>query len=63
MTELAPDLVLVHTWLHTRGRGSGLEADADVGQIWEFQDEKAVRMTMYRRFEDAREAGEELAKA
>jgi ketosteroid isomerase-like protein len=62
VTELTPDLLLVRTWLHTRGRGSGLEADADVGQVWEFKDGRAIRQTMYRRFEDARAAAHELAQ-
>jgi ketosteroid isomerase-like protein len=61
--ELTPDLLLVRTWLHTRGRGSGLESDADVGQVWEFENGKAVRQTMFRHFDEARQAAEELAKA
>jgi ketosteroid isomerase-like protein len=61
--ELAADLVLVRTRLRTRGRGSGLEAEAEVGQLWEFQDGKAVRQNMYRRFEDARAAAEEMLQA
>ena len=63
ITELTADLLLVHTWLHGRGRGSGIETDGEVGQVWEFKDGKAIRQTMYRRFEDAREAAEQMARA
>jgi ketosteroid isomerase-like protein len=54
--EVAPDTLLVHTWLHTRGRGSGLETEAEVGQVWEFKDGKAVRQTLYRSYDEARQA-------
>jgi ketosteroid isomerase-like protein len=63
ITELTPDLLLLRTRLHARGRGSGLETEAEVGQLWEFQDGKAIRQTMYRRFEDARAAADELLQA
>jgi ketosteroid isomerase-like protein len=61
--ELTPDLLLVHSWLHARGRGSGVDAETEIGQVWEFKDGKAVRQRMFRRFDDARAAAEELAAA
>jgi ketosteroid isomerase-like protein len=61
--ELTPDLLLVRSRLHTRGRGSGLETDAEIGQIWEFEDGLAVRQSMYRHYEDARAAADELVQA
>jgi ketosteroid isomerase-like protein len=63
ITELAPDLLLVRSALHARGRGSGVDADAEIGQIWEFQDGKAVRQSMYRQYEDARVAAEQMLGA
>jgi ketosteroid isomerase-like protein len=63
ITEVTPDLLLVRAWLHARGRGSGLDAEAEIGQLWEFEDGKAVRQTMFRRFEDARSAADRLLEA
>ena len=63
MEELSPDIVLVHTRMHARGRGSGLETDGEIGQVWEFRDGKAIRQTMYRRFEEARAAADALLQA
>jgi ketosteroid isomerase-like protein len=60
ITELTPDLLLVRSSLHARGRGSGLDTDAEIGQIWEFENGQAVREHMYRRFEDARAAADEM---
>jgi ketosteroid isomerase-like protein len=61
--ELTPELLLVRTQLHARGRGSGLDTQAEVGQVWEFEDGKAIRQTMYRRFEEARAAADALLQA
>jgi ketosteroid isomerase-like protein len=61
--EVTPDVLLVRSMLRAHGRSSGLEAEAEIGQVWEFADGKAVRQTMYRRYEDARQAAEELARA
>ena len=58
--EVTPDVVLVKTRIHTRGRGSGAEADAEFGQVWEFEDGKAIRQTMYRIYEEARQAAHGL---
>ena len=60
ITEVTPDVLLVHSRVVTRGRGSGLEAETEIGQVWEFEDGRAVRQTMYRRFEEARAAAEVL---
>jgi ketosteroid isomerase-like protein len=63
ITEVTPDLLLVRSQLHTRGRGSGVEADAEIGQIWEFEDGKAIRQSIYRHYEDARVAADEMLQA
>jgi ketosteroid isomerase-like protein len=60
MHELTPDLVLVHTRLRTRGRVSGIEAETEVGQVWEFRDGMVVRQTLYRTYDEARQAAEAL---
>lgn len=60
MTEVTPDVVLVQTLLRTRGRGSGIEGETEVGQVWEFEDGKAVRQTLYRKYADAQQAAEAL---
>jgi ketosteroid isomerase-like protein len=60
--ELTPDLLLVRSRMRTRGRVSGLEAESEIGQIWEFRDGRAVRQTMYRTVEEARQAAEQLVR-
>jgi ketosteroid isomerase-like protein len=60
ITELTPDLLLVHSRLTARGRGSGLETATEIGQVWEFENGRATRQTMYRKFEDARRAADAL---
>ena len=62
ITEITPDLLLVKSRLTTRGRGSGLEAEAEIGQVWEFKDGLAVRQHMYRTYEEAQRAAESLVK-
>jgi uncharacterized protein len=37
------DLVVTHTRVTGRGRGSGLKLDMRIGQIWTFRDGKVVR--------------------
>ena len=56
--ELTPDLLLVHCWFRFRGKGSGMEIDSSIGQIWEFRDGRATRQTMYRTHAEARQAAE-----
>jgi ketosteroid isomerase-like protein len=60
ITEVTPDLLLVHSRLRTRGRGSGLESESEIGQVWEFRDGTAVRQTMYRTYDEARRAAHAL---
>jgi ketosteroid isomerase-like protein len=60
VTEITPDVILVHSRIVTRGRGSGIEAETRIGQVWEFENGRAVRQRMYRRFEEARAAAEAL---
>jgi len=59
--EVTPDILLVRTRLRTRGRGSGIESEAEIGQVWEFRDTRAVRQTMYRNFGVARDAADRLS--
>ena len=47
-TEITPDLLLVESRIVTRGRGSGLESEKEIGQVWEFSNGRVVRQTMYR---------------
>lgn len=61
--ELTEDLLLVRTSLHVKGRGSGMQIDSEIGQIWEFEGGLAVRQTMYRTYEDARAAADELVSS
>ena len=60
LIELTPDLILANTHFRGRAKGSGIELDTHLGQVWEFKDGKAVRQTMYRTFEEARRAAEAL---
>jgi ketosteroid isomerase-like protein len=61
--ELTPDILLVRSRLTARGRGSGLETETEIGQVWEFEDGKVVRQSLYRKFDDARMAAEQLVAA
>ena len=56
--EVAPDLIVTHSKFRGRGRGSGIEFEAELGQIWEFRDGKVVRQTMFRTYAEARRAAE-----
>ena len=58
--EVTPDLVVVRSSMSARGRGSGVRAEAEIGQVWEFQNGRAIRQTMYRSWAEAREAAEAL---
>jgi ketosteroid isomerase-like protein len=61
--ELTPDLMVVRSTLHAHGRGSGIDTEAEIGQVWEFEDGKAVRQTMFRRYEEACAAAESLVQS
>ena len=58
--EVTPDLVVVRSSMSARGRGSGVRAEAEIGQVWEFQNGRAIRQTMYRSWAEARQAAEAL---
>jgi ketosteroid isomerase-like protein len=47
-------LVMVH-W-QARGKGSGIEMEADAAHLWTFRDGRAVRFDIYRDREEARAA-------
>ena len=59
--DIAPDVVFVESRFRGRGKGSGIEFETTLGQVWEFRDGEVVRQTMYRTPEEAREAAEALA--
>ena len=61
--ELTPDLVVSKSYFKGRGKGSGIEFETELGQVWEFRDGLVVRQTMYRSYEEALAAGRELAEA
>jgi ketosteroid isomerase-like protein len=61
--ELTPDLILANTHFRGRAKGSGIELDTHLGQVWEFEDGKAVRQTMFRTYEEAREFADRLVRA
>lgn len=54
--EITPDVVLVTSRFRGRGKGSGIEFETTLGQVWEFRDGKVVRQTLYRSPGEAREA-------
>jgi ketosteroid isomerase-like protein len=63
LIEVTPDIVLANTHFRGRAKGSGIELDTHLGQVWEFEGGKAVRQTMYRTYEEAREAAERLLRS
>ena len=50
------DRVLALGVLHLRGKGSGVEMEQPVGNVWELRDGKATRMHFYGSHSDALEA-------
>jgi hypothetical protein len=56
-------VILVESHFKGRGKASGIVAETVLGQIWEFEDGKVVKQTMYRSPEEARKAAEEFAQA
>jgi ketosteroid isomerase-like protein len=62
IVEVTPDVLLALNRFRGRARGSGIELESDLGQVWEFRDGLAVRQTMYRTHEEARRAAEELVR-
>jgi ketosteroid isomerase-like protein len=63
LEEIAPDLFLVSSHFHARGRTSGIEMEMYLGQVYEFEDGMVVRHTMFRTYEEAREFADRLAQA
>ena len=58
--ELTPDLLVSESHFRGRGRGSGIEFESELGQVWEFRDGKLVRQRMFRSYDEARCAAEAL---
>jgi ketosteroid isomerase-like protein len=50
------DLVVTHTWVTGRGRGSGVVLDMRIGQIWTFCDGKVIRYEALPSWDEALEA-------
>jgi ketosteroid isomerase-like protein len=48
--------IVVFIRVQGRGRGSGVEVDNRIAQVWTFRDDKAVRMVAYEQPADALEA-------
>ena len=61
LTEVTPDIVVVESRFHARGKGSGLDFGSEIGQVWYFEDGRAVREVMYRTPEEAHEAAKAAA--
>ena len=60
--EVTPDILASRSAFRGRGKGSGIEFTGEVGQVWEFKDGLVVRQTMYRTYDEARAAAEQLAR-
>ncbi len=54
--EVDQDRVVVPFRLHTRGKGSGAEVEAQMTQVWTVRDRKAVRVAAYNDRAEALEA-------
>jgi ketosteroid isomerase-like protein len=62
LVEVTPDVILALNAFRGRAKGSGVELESQLGQVWEFKDGLAVRQRMYRTHEEARRAAEELVR-
>jgi ketosteroid isomerase-like protein len=49
----AGDVIVTRTWATGRGRGSGLELDMRIGQIWTFRNGRVVRYESLPSWEEA----------
>jgi ketosteroid isomerase-like protein len=58
--EVTDDIIVVETNFLGRGKGSGLEIELELGQVWEFENGRAVRQAMYRTKEEAHRVAESL---
>jgi ketosteroid isomerase-like protein len=61
--ELTPDLIVTESRFSGRGKGSGIEFETQLGQVWEFEAGKVVRQTMYRTYDEAVQAAKALTHA
>ena len=52
----AGDLVVAFVTAHVRGRGSGIELEVPLGNLWTFRDGRAVRFEMFMEPNEALEA-------
>jgi ketosteroid isomerase-like protein len=60
--ELTPDLLVTQSFFRGRGKSSGIEFEAELGQIWQFRDGRVVRQEMFRTLEEARRHAEALLR-
>lgn len=56
LEEITPDVIVVVSHFRGRARSTGIEFERELGQVWEFEDGKVVRQTMYRSRAEALEA-------
>ncbi len=56
ITDVPPDQVVTANRVRGRGRGSGIEVDARVGQVWQLAGGKVARVKMYQSEAEALEA-------
>jgi ketosteroid isomerase-like protein len=56
ITELGPERALVETDMRGRSSGTGIPGEMRVGQIWEMENGRFRRMTMYGDLDQARRA-------
>jgi len=54
--EVGEDRVVVLLRIHTRGKGSGVEVEAQITNVWTVRDRKAVRLAVYNDKAEALEA-------
>ena len=54
--EVGEDRVVVLLRVHTRGKGSGVEVEAQITNVWTVRDGKAVRLAVYNDKAEALEA-------
>jgi ketosteroid isomerase-like protein len=56
VTEVSPGRIVLVNHIVGRGRGSGIEVEARGGHLWELEDGKVRRMSLFQSLEDARRA-------
>jgi ketosteroid isomerase-like protein len=60
LIEVGEHHVVVRLRMHMRGKGSGVEVEAQTNNVWTMRDGKAVRMAVYNDRAEALQAAEAL---